>query len=258
VNLTQSVKIICGKQDSFRHITDKVVREFPLKIIVNEQDLVTLVCTPAHLDQLAVGYAFSKGLLNSKDDIEQIIDSDEGICLTLRNKTALIDKKCPKIITSSSGKVSQCDDIKGLRLAPRNSKVPYYSIYEMADVLSSGSELFKDTGGVHTALLSDHHKSFTLFREDIGRHNAVDKVIGFMILNQVLPEDKVLVISGRVSSEILIKTARSGISILVSRSAPTDLAVSLANQLGITLIGFVRGKRMNIYAQEERIDIAKR
>ena len=96
---------------------------------------------------------------------------------------------------------------------------------------------------------------FYSFREDIGRHNAVDKIIGFMVLNNILPKHKILLTSGRVSSEILLKTARCGIPILVSRSAPTDLSINLANRLGITLIGFVRGKRMNIYTYERRIDM---
>ena len=116
------------------------------------------------------------------------------------------------------------------------------------------SELYKTTGGTHSAALSDG-ENILIFHEDIGRHNAVDKVIGDAFLQQIRLDDKILITSGRVSSEILLKVAKGGIPLLVAISAPTDMAVELANKLGITLIGFARGKRMNVYTHEERIKV---
>ncbi len=101
--------------------------------------------------------------------------------------------------------------------------------------------------------MSDKKQNKLIFREDIGRHNVIDKIIGKMILDQISPKNKILVISGRISSSILIKTAKIKIPIIVSMSAPTDLAIKIASILNITLIGFVRGKKMNIYSNEERI-----
>ncbi|NLC63868.1 MAG: formate dehydrogenase accessory sulfurtransferase FdhD [Thermoanaerobacterales bacterium] len=253
MNLTSTVEIIRGKGDEFTKEKDIVIREFPLKIIVNEQELVTLVCTPRNLDELAVGYLFGEGLIKNKDDIQKIELTGSDINFNLAKNMQLLKERRNLIITSSSGKVSANMDIKNFNLELDDTKVAYKYKYEMADVLSTSSELFKGTGGVHSALLCDFTNKFTVFREDIGRHNAVDKIVGYMILNQISPQAKVLVISGMISSEILLKTARCGVSILVSRSAPTDLAINLANQLGITVIGFVRGQRMNIYSHADMI-----
>lgn len=254
MNVTQIVDIIRGNDGAFQQMKDKVIKEFPLTITINGQDLITLVCSPMHLDELVAGYLSSERLIKDKNDIHSIKYSGNSVYLTIGHDTKSLSNKGPKIITSSSGKISGDVDIKGIHLN-ENIKVMYSTIYETADILSRSSELFKDTGGVHSALLSDYNMDFTLFREDIGRHNAVDKIIGFMVLNNILPKHKILLTSGRVSSEILLKTARCGIPILVSRSAPTDLSINLANRLGITLIGFVRGKRMNIYTYERRIDM---
>jgi FdhD protein len=114
------------------------------------------------------------------------------------------------------------------------------------------SEVFKNTGGVHAAALSSAD-GIELFSEDIGRHNAVDKVFGRCLLENIETKDKLLLVTGRISSEILLKVARRGIPALVSKSAPTDSGVKLAEKLGITLIGFVRGHRMNVYAHAERV-----
>ena len=114
------------------------------------------------------------------------------------------------------------------------------------------SKVFKATGGVHSAALCDATK-ILLFSEDIGRHNAIDKIFGECLLKEVPTDDHIVVTSGRVSSEILLKVARRNIPILISKSAPTNLGVKLATQLGMTLIGFARGKRMNAYASSWRI-----
>jgi FdhD protein len=117
------------------------------------------------------------------------------------------------------------------------------------------SELHRQTGGVHAAALADRN-GLLVFREDIGRHNAVDKVIGAYLLAGNCFEDKLLLSSGRLSSEILHKAAACSVPILVSRSAPTDRCVALARERSITLIGFARGRRMNIYSRGERIAVA--
>ena len=112
--------------------------------------------------------------------------------------------------------------------------------------------LFKTTGGVHSAALADSEK-LLYFHEDIGRHNAVDKIIGECLLNSTTTDDKGLFTSGRLSSEILLKAAKLKIQLIVSRAAPTSLSIELAETLNITLIGFVRGRRMNIYSHPWRI-----
>ncbi len=114
------------------------------------------------------------------------------------------------------------------------------------------SDLYRTTGGVHSAALCDSEK-ILVFSEDVGRHNAVDKIFGRCLLEDIPTDDRMVVTSGRISSEILLKVARRRIPLIASKSAPTDLGVKLANDLGITLLGFVRGKRMNVYANRWRI-----
>ena len=114
------------------------------------------------------------------------------------------------------------------------------------------SEGYKSTGGVHSAALADE-RHMLVFTEDIGRHNAVDKVIGYALLENIPLQGKIMLASGRLSSEIVSKCARSGIPAVVSRAAPTSLAVKIADAADITLIGFVRGNRMNIYTGRQRI-----
>ena len=112
--------------------------------------------------------------------------------------------------------------------------------------------LFKSTGGVHSAAIAERDQ-ILFYSEDIGRHNAVDKIVGECILKDISLEDKILLTSGRISSEIVIKGAKLGLPLIVSRSAPTSLAVELARETGITLVGFARGKRLNIYSHSVRI-----
>jgi len=116
------------------------------------------------------------------------------------------------------------------------------------------SELFLNTGGVHSVALGTD-EGILLFHEDVGRHNAMDKTIGEASLKNIELFDKTVLTSGRVSSEMLIKAAKGQIPVIVSRSAPTDLAVELANNLGITIIGFARGQRMNIYSNPGRVKL---
>jgi FdhD protein len=125
-------------------------------------------------------------------------------------------------------------------------------IPKMIALLEEQSETFRLTGGVHGAALADSENMFVMY-EDIGRHNAVDRVLGYAFLNRIDTADKLLLLSGRVSSEILIKAARRGVPLVVSRSAPTKLAVELAEQFGITVVGFARGQQFSIYSHKEKI-----
>ncbi|MFC2070328.1 formate dehydrogenase accessory sulfurtransferase FdhD [Chloroflexota bacterium] len=125
-------------------------------------------------------------------------------------------------------------------------------ILSLAKEFQHRSEIYHATGGVHSAALCDT-SSILLFSEDIGRHNALDKIFGECMLNDIPADDKIIVSSGRISSEMLLKVSRRQIPVIVSKSAPTDLGIKLTSDLGITLIGYVRGKRMNIYTEVWRV-----
>src|SRR4030043_119270 len=237
---------------------DVVVMEFPLTIVLNNHELVTLLCSPKNLDYLAVGFLSSEGLLKSKDEIKKItVDDRRGI---VRVETEAENKQAgetvfKRLITSGCGRGTSfysAADVEGQVKVESQTKISALDVFELVAEFQHRSQIFKTTGGVHSAALCDT-KSILIFSEDIGRHNAIDKIFGECILKDVPTGDRIRVRSGCVSSEILLKAAKRNIPLLISKSAPTDLGVKLANDLGVTLIGFVRGKRMNVYANDWRV-----
>ena len=237
---------------------DVVVREFPLTIVLNNQELVTLLCSPKNLDYLAVGFLYSEGLLKGKDDIKKItVDDRRGV---VRVETEEENKQAgellfKRLITSGCGRgasfYSAADVGRQLKVESQ-VRISALEVLELAKEFQHHSEIYSATHGVHSAALCDT-KNILVFSEDIGRHNAIDKIFGECILKDIPTDDRMIVTSGRISSEILLKVAKRNIPLLVSKSAPTDLGVKLANDLGVTLIGFVRGKRMNVYSNDWRV-----
>jgi FdhD protein len=254
----ERVSILRFSEDEKKLIDDIVVREFPLTIILNNQELVTLLCTPIHLDYLAVGFLSSEGLLKSKDEINKItVDEKRGV-VRIETKEETKDAGelvFKRMITSGCGRgasfYSAADAMEQKKVESKTS-ILATEVFELVREFQHRSQTFRTTGGVHSAALCDTEK-ILIFSEDIGRHNAIDKIFGECILKEIPADERVILTSGRVSSEILLKTARRNIPVLISKSAPTDMGVKLAGDLGITLIGFVRGKRMNVYANDWRI-----
>jgi FdhD protein len=239
---------------------DEIASELPVRLILNDEPLVTLLCTPSELEELAVGFLLSEGLLRDKAAIRklEVDDREAAVRIELAGlppdfsrmfEKRTISSGCGKGITFTSyrmyadqrmsvaGPVVRLDDIRRLLNSFRNI-----------------SRLYLETGGVHSAGLSDG-KDILFFSEDIGRHNAVDKLIGKAFLQSVPVENKILLTSGRVTSEIVTKAGRNRFPILISRAAPSCMAISYAEDMGITLVGFARGDRMNIYSWPKRIKL---
>ena len=258
VGEVEQVPILRLTESGKSRADDVVVTEFPLTIILNNQELVTLLCSPKNLDYLAVGFLSSEGLLKGKDDIKKIaVDDRRGV---VRVETETENKQAgelvfKRLITSGCGRGTSfysAADIGGGIKVESQTKISAVEVFELVSEFQHRSQIFKSTGGVHSAALCDT-KSILIFSEDIGRHNAIDKIFGECILKDISTDDRILVTSGRVSSEILLKASKKNIPLLISKSAPTDMGVKLANDLGVTLIGFVRGKRMNVYANDWRV-----
>jgi FdhD protein len=234
-----------------------VVSEFALTISFNNQELVTLLCSPAKLRQLAVGFLYSEGLIKGKEDIKKVVSDDQrGLAWVETHDGRAVDPELSskRLITSGCGKgpsFQSVADLQGMRVESGLTVSPG-EVSALVHRFQHYSDLHKTTHGVHSAALCDAG-SILVFSDDIGRHNAIDKVLGECLLSAIPTHDRLMVISGRVSSEMLLKVARKGIAVLVSISAPTDLGVKLADDLGMTLIGLVRGKRMNVYSGRWRI-----
>jgi FdhD protein len=257
-NETEQLPVLKFTETDSSSGEDVVATESPLTIILNNRELVTLLCSPAGLKYLAVGFLFSEGLLKSKDDIKKIIvDDRRGVVRveTEGGEELAGDALFKRFITSGCGRgasfYNAVDALDQVKVESR-VKISTPEVLALVKEFQQRSQLYRATGGVHSAALSDT-KNIIVFGEDIGRHNAVDKIFGQCILNGLATDGHMIITSGRISSEILLKVARRNIPIIVSKSAPTNLGVRLADNLGVTLIGFVRGRRMNVYTHAERI-----
>lgn len=237
---------------------DIVICEFPLTIYINNEEFITLLCTPMNLHELSYGLLFSEGFITNKEDVLDIfIDKVKRVCRVNINKKIDMVKKLhgKRARTTGCGKGSifyhTIDEIKSSKIQS-NFKINYQHIINISKELNKKSTLFLETGGVHTTMFINHKKVISYF-EDVGRHNTVDKIIGNALINKLDLSDGALFTTGRISSEMLLKTLKAKIPMIISRSAPTDLAVELAREYNVSLIGFVRGERMNIYHDLDRI-----
>jgi len=239
---------------------DEVASELPVRLVLNNQPLVTLLCTPTELKELAIGFLLSEGILRDRSDLQSIeIPEDEAIVrVTLSSLPDEWEKLfATRAISSGCGKgitFTNYDRGRDIRIETDKPQLSIRDIRELLVTFRDISSLYLETGGVHSSALSDG-KEILFFSEDIGRHNAVDKLIGKAFLSGVDVENKILLTSGRVTSEIMTKAGRNRFPILISRAAPSCMAINYAEDMGITLIGFARGDRMNIYTWPKRITL---
>lgn len=238
---------------------DLVASEALVTLSVNGTSLVSLACTPRDLEELAAGFLLSLRLIATAHDLKSLtVRRDEGLVEAETTTPVDVSRAIGRIGTIGSGCGAGAFSLEKVREMSRawtirsEISVPATAVFELMRRFQGVSELFKSTGGVHSAALCEPQR-ILLHRDDIGRHNAVDKVFGRCLLDDTPTRDRILLTSGRVSSDILVKTALREIPVLVSRSSPTSLAVELASTVGMTLVGFARGERLNIYANDQRI-----
>jgi len=239
---------------------DQIIREIPATIYLNGKEFVTLLCSPGGLKELAVGFLCSEGVLTSRADLRNIFldEEDQGIIWVETAEKEMYAEKSflKRYITSCCGRsrsaVYFANDTLTCMQVNTELTLSFREVRDIAHCLEETSLVFRETGGVHNAGLFSSTK-LLIFQMDIGRHNALDRIYGRCFLENMLLIDKVLAFSGRISSEIVLKVSKMGVPILISRSAPTDLALRLAEEFGITIAGFVREERMNLYTNEWRI-----
>ncbi|MCF8009504.1 MAG: formate dehydrogenase accessory sulfurtransferase FdhD [Halanaerobiales bacterium] len=257
-NNLQDVDIKKVKMGNIDHKKDQVIKEVPLTIFVNNKELLTLMTIPREQKELTIGFLISESIIESIDQIEDLILSKENTIVNVTlNKNIEPDLFKKRTLTSGCGKgitFTKLKDCDHFHLESKKPVVKPDKILKLIKKLESSSILFKKTGGTHTAALADK-KDLIFVVEDIGRHNTIDKIIGKSYLNNINLKDKLLLTSGRISSEIIIKALRQSIPIIISRSAPSSAAVKIGIQKNMTLIGFTRGKRFNIYSDNNRISL---
>lgn len=240
------------QDEEITEIEDLVVCEYPFTIFLNEQEFITLLCSPKSLKSLSIGFLYSEGIIKSVSDIDSInIDEKMGYAYIKIGNLSKFAKQLygKRVITTGCGKGSifynALDSLK-CKNFKNNLDIEYKKLLDIMKVFNKKSELFLETGGVHSVGLIDDNK-ILYFEEDIGRHNALDKIIGSCLVDNVNIEDKSIITSGRITSEIVLKCAKLGIGCIISRSAPTNLAIDTGKKLNIEIIGFARGNKLNVY-----------
>lgn len=237
--------------------TDIVVTEVPLTVYLNNEEVATLLGSPYERKELVVGFLASEGFIKQKSDMTKlVINEREGMAYveTADKKNQEGNLFLKRYITSCCGRTRPhfyfANDALTAKNVTSSVKMNGQAILDLMHSLDT--EMFAKTGGVHNGGLCDGqrvlHSTY-----DTGRHNVLDKLYGWGVLNDINFDDKCIVFSGRISSEVLLKASKMGIPILASRSAPMGLALDLAQELGVTTIGFIREGRMNIYTYPERI-----
>jgi len=250
VNLTQI------KGNKREEISDLVAKETTFTILLNKKKLVALNCSPEKYKYLGLGFLYTSGILQKKEDIISLDINEKQGLMDIKIKGASLSSE--DIINSNLwiGSYQQSKEQKETPLSIDTSlKISSNLVYSLISEMQGRANFFKLTGGVHSCALVNKQGSIILFSEDISRYNTIDKILGGAFVNDITTEDKIILTSCRITSGILRKIIIGKLPIVISRAAPTDLAIKLAKKMGITLVGFVRGKRMNIYTHPERIEV---
>ena len=235
------------KGGRFQEVKAEVVREQPLTVYVNGERFLTLLCSPFDLEPLVLGYLWMEKVIAGLDEVAaiEVSEVDGRAEVTLTRPVTLPTER---ILTSGCGGgiTFRIDP----RLFPRvrsTLKVKPEALAARLHDLLRDARHYHASRGIHGAALADADRVL-LLAEDVGRHNAVDKLKGLALLRGLPTDDRILLSTGRVSSEMLLKAARMGVPLIASRTSPTEMAVALAEQLGITVAGYVRGDGLNLYA----------
>lgn len=243
--------------DAFTRVDDVVVDEVALTLYVNGTEIVTLLTLGDHLLELGLGFLRSEGFVRAREDLLGWEEEPGALRIRVaRDVDAVRGLMEKRTVTTGCGKgTTFYHALDALRCRPVLTQpcfAPRDLLRRMRE-LQERSELYRETGGTHNASLVGSEGT-RLFRTDIGRHNAVDMIGGRAFLDGLDVGGSALLTTGRISSEILVKVAKMGVPVLVSRSAPTALALRLAEELGVTVVGYVRNGRFNVYTSPDRIE----
>lgn len=248
---------LTGKDANGQSVQLPVVTEKAITIFLNNQEIVTAMTIGDYLEELAIGFLFNQSMITADDKIDQIdYDEDLSVIVVRTEKTTNFEKKLQsKIRTSGCAQGTiygdMFDKFESIML-PRELKISVSQIISLSKKINTTPSLYLKAGAIHGCVLATVFEPL-IYMEDIGRHNAVDKISGVMFLKNIKPRNKVFYTTGRLTSEMVLKTVIMGLPILISRSGFTEAGVSLARRAGLTLIGRARGGRFIALSGEERI-----
>lgn len=253
-NLTKEIE---GFNEAGEYVKLPVVKEIPLTIYLNKQEIVTAMTLGDMPDLLAVGYLLNQNMLKKNDVISEVTyDEDLQVVIVRTKRKTNYEKKLEKKIRTSGCAVGTVygdimNDFSSINLS-KTTKIKTSWIYSISKKVNNRPSLYLKAGALHGCVLCKKNSPL-IYVEDVGRHNAIDKIAGWLFLNKEDASDKIFYTTGRLTSEMIIKTVQMGIPILISRSGFTESGVTLAKQAGLTLIGRAKGKRMIIANGIERV-----
>ena len=240
----------------WEHFDAETIVETPVSLTVNGKVWLTFMCTPVHLEAMSVGFLYNEGIIESMSEIvdARVCEHGDNVDVWLNH-----DVEQPtswRRTSGCTGGVTAVDLLAkpNVSFDGNRFEVQPEAIGSLVEQLFESQSLYRETGGVHTSALSDGEK-ILLSAEDIGRHNTLDKIAGLCLMNNVWPEKRILITTGRISSEMLQKAARMEAPILISRTSPSSLSIEMAERYGITLIGYARKHRFNVYSNGQRMGL---
>ena len=252
----KTLKIFSADSNSIAESSAKVIREVALTINLHGKPLANIACAGNYLDELAIGFLRSERIVSHSDEIAKIEIADHNYCVNviLKNEKELSETFVKNIASSGARGKSVNTDLLPPVKTPAKFNIGADIALELMQELLDQSVIHNQTHGTHCSALAQQGKIVAL-REDIGRHNTIDMLGGYALLQKINLSNTIILTTGRISSEIVYKIWNLGIPAIISHSAPTTKAIELLHKANITLIGYVRGGRMNIYSHERRVII---
>lgn len=237
------------------HEADTIV-ETPVSLTVNGQVWLTFMCTPVHLEAMAVGFLYNEGVIEGMDEVADVRVCEHGDNVDVWLNHPAEQPTNWRRTSGCTGGVTAVDLLAKpeVSFSASRLRVDPEAVGRLVEMLFESQSLYRETGGVHTSALSDG-ETVLLSAEDIGRHNTLDKIAGLCLMNHVPSEDRILITTGRISSEMLQKAARMRTPILISRTSPSSLSIEMAERYEITLIGYARKHRFNVYSGGHRVGL---
>jgi len=241
--------------DGWRRDAVAVPREIALPIYINGREVATILCTPTRLNQLVLGFLYSEGIIAGLSDVAtmRICEEDEPIADVRLTDAEFIPPERRTLTSGCGGGVTFNIPVEKV---VSDLVVTPEEILSLMKQLYQRQDLFQYGGGMHASALCDRQRILML-AEDIGRHNTLDKIMGECLMRKLSTQDCILLTTGRIPSDMLLKVTRMQVPIVASRGTPTDRAVSLGSELGVTIIGYARDKRLSVFSGEERVRTAE-
>ena len=240
----------------WKSIHSETIVEAPVSLTVNGEAWVTFMCTPTDLEAMAVGFLYDEGVIDRIEEVTDVRVCEHGDNIDVWLNRAAQQPTSWRRTSGCTGGVTAVDLLArpDVTFDPRAPQFGAEMVGTLVDMLFESQELYRETGGVHTSALSDGER-ILMAAEDIGRHNTLDKIAGLCLMKNIWPERRILITTGRISSEMLQKAARLGAAILISRTSPSSLSIEMADRYGITLVGYARRQQFNVYSNPQRVGL---